>query len=247
MLAKWCAYLLCCFWQFHGLNLFEQALISNSSVLFCWQWMVVCLWNSQEWSAGISGLHIISLRVLDSIVVIFAIMFICGQTTSTQELRHALSFPPLTILNPFRPPSCAHAARRYSSSLTVFPSLPLPLSLSSTPISLSLSPPLPLPLPLLFLHITSITHILHIIHIELFCCRNSKSSTSANDKDEGCWPLAKTSKTDRRLGSKTTTGLAGTALEVLLLDSYRLSVTELQLHRRGPGQPPVYCVMKLLC
>ena len=127
------------------------------------------------------------------------------------------------------------------------PSLSLSLS-PSAPISLSLSPPLPLPLPLLFLHITRITHILHIIHIELFCCRNSKSSTSANDKDEGCLLLAKTSKTDRRLGSKTTTGLAGTALEVLLLDSYRLSVTALQLHGRGPGLPPVYCVntLKLL-
>jgi hypothetical protein len=72
-------------------------------------------------------------------------------------------------------------------------------------------------------HITHIEHILHIIHIEFFCCRNSKSSTSANEKDEGWLPLAKTSKTDGRLGFKTTTGLAGIALEVLLLDLYRLS------------------------
>jgi hypothetical protein len=92
------------------------------------------------------------------------------------------------------------------------------------------------------LHITRITHILHIIHIDLFCYRNSKSSMSADDKDEGWRPLAKTSKTDGRLGFKTT------ALEVLLLDSYRLSVTELPLHGRCPGLPPVYCVntLKLL-
>jgi len=67
------------------------------------------------------------------------------------------------------------------------------------------------------LHITRITHILHIIHIELFCYRNSKSYTSANDKDEGWRLLVKTSKTDGRLGMATT-GLAGTALELLLLD-----------------------------
>ena len=54
----------------------------------------------------------------------------------------------------------------------------------------------------LILHITRITHILYIIHIDLFCYRNSKSSMSADDKDEGWRPLAKTSKTDGRLGFK---------------------------------------------
>ena len=43
VLPKCCALVFCGFWQFYGLKLFEQTVISNSSVLFCWQWMGVCL------------------------------------------------------------------------------------------------------------------------------------------------------------------------------------------------------------